>query len=149
MTVPSQATPDTARSSTPRLAVCTAVFVGAADVKRAELGLGWLSADAGVDVLDSIVVEWAPGAPAPCSRAVRNLPRLAALTDAAWDEHLRRLTKAAPTVADRLRRGAIAMISLVGIQHDALVCDQLRAAGAQVTVEHLSEEKWRRSCRDE
>lgn len=145
MTGPSQATPDDARSSPPQLAVCTAVFACVADVKRAEFRLGWLSADAGVDVLDAIVVEWQPGAPAPCSRAVRNVPRLDALTDAAWGEHLRRLAKEAPTVADRLRQGARAIIALVGSRHDALVGEHLRAAGAQVTLKHMSEESWRRS----
>ena len=135
------------------IAIYVADFPLGTDARCCEQLLGRLAADGDLDVLDGAVVEWPPDAPTPVRHPLRNVPRLAALTEAAWDAALqpngdRLLHPELTAAATALVRGHSAVIAICAACMNDQVQQELRQTGANVDRFMISTEMYTKFRRD-
>ena len=126
--------------------IYTANYLLRADARRGEDLLGRLCADGDLDVLDGALVDWPPSAPAPIWHPLRNLPRIAALTQAAWTATLDQSTPSQSAdpgpirLPAKLARGRSAVIAICITNAIDRVRNELAQTGATVHINTIAAE---------
>lgn len=125
------------------LIVHVAVFTVRQDVRRGEDALGQLCAEAALEILDGMLLDWPGAAAHPAQRPLQNLPRTSALPSATWSALLGCLQPAAtgdllPRPAAPLTPGRSSIVAFSTARTPDPVRRQLEGVGAQVTTAPVS-----------
>lgn len=126
----------------------SAYYLRRTDARRGEDLLGRLCADGDLDILDGTLLDWPLNTPAPVWRPLRNLPRLAALTQSVWASVLRLPTSdisghsVLPPLAAPMARGQGAVVAICTAHPIDRVRNELAETGAAVRTTAVSAEQY-------